>query len=214
MLLLETPALLMSSHSGLPCSVSPHLPFPCIPIISPDIPSFFANFFPLSFQVIPAHFWRLPGPPSLVLSWRCNLSLPSLKYQCSPLQCLSPIIIIIFMPTSHQSLNFGRAATASCPVWLSLCTAQLLPPSLCVGELLSTLLQPRCLHHPDSAAVQPRGLCEAVQEDLLRITLCSLQVAIFSQSLPIASSLNLSVSTSSYKDTSHIGCRPILMISF
>lgn len=47
-------------------------------------------------------------------------------------------------------------------------------PSVCAGELLSALLQPRCLHHPDSAAVQPRGLCEAVQEDLLRITLCSL----------------------------------------
>lgn len=65
-LLLETSALLMSSHS---------LGFPALHLlICPFHTSLslilafhlFANSLPLSSQMIPAHPWRLPGPPSLV----------------------------------------------------------------------------------------------------------------------------------------------------
>lgn len=179
-LLLETSALLMSSHSlGFP---APHLLICPFHVSLSLVLAFhlFANSFPLSSRVIPAHPWRLPGPPSLVT---CSILEMQSLTPFSELSVFPSIVPVTqnynylhaclslepeFQEGSHRILSSVAVPAHS--------TAQhscSLPPSMCTGELLSALLQPRCPHRPDSAAVQPRGSCEAVQEDLLRVTLCS-----------------------------------------
>lgn len=124
-LLLETSALLMSSHSlGFPALHLLICPFHVSLSLGPAF-HLFANF-PLSSRVIPAHPWRLPGPPSLVT---CSVLEMQPFTSFSEVAVFPPIvpvtrITIICMPASHYSLNFRRTATISCPVWLSLCTAQ------------------------------------------------------------------------------------------